>query len=138
MYTASLVRGEEGNEQAWSSVFDGGATDRRLSPAASRAALFIMLYRDEPIFQNAFRFLEVLLDIDNGLAQWRSRHMNMVHRMIGMRVGTGGSTGKAYLKGALDSHYIFQELADLSSFLIERGKLPKLPDTLRAAMGFRA
>jgi len=97
-----------------------------------------MLYRDEPIFQQAFRFLQALLEIDNGMAAWRSRHVNMVHRMIGLRVGTGGSTGKAYLKGALDSHYIFSEIADLSSFLFERRKLPALPDTLKRAIGFGA
>jgi tryptophan 2,3-dioxygenase len=115
-----------------------GDADRRLSPAAARNALFIMLYRDEPIFQQPFRFLEVLLDIDAGMAAWRSRHINMVHRMIGLRVGTGGSTGKAYLKGAMDSHYIFSEVADLSSFLFERRKLPALPSELRSVLGFRS
>ena len=72
------------------------------------------------------------------MAAWRSRHINMVHRMIGLRVGTGGSTGKAYLKGAMDSHYIFSEIADLSSFLFERRKLPVLPDGIREALRFRS
>ena len=136
IYTSSLVKGEEGNAQLWAGLFENGSPDRRLSPAACRAAVFIMLYRDEPIFQQAFRFLEALLDIDEGLALWRSRHLNMVRRMIGMRMGTGGSTGSGYLKGALDSHYIFAEIAELSSFLIERKKLPQLPPQLRAAMGY--
>jgi tryptophan 2,3-dioxygenase len=56
--------------------------------------------------------------------------------MIGLRVGTGGSTGKAYLKGAMDSHYIFSEIADLSSFLFERRKLPALPEAVKRAVGF--
>jgi tryptophan 2,3-dioxygenase len=34
----------------------------------------------------------------------------MVHRMIGLRVGTGGSTGQSYLKGAMDSHHVFSEI----------------------------
>ena len=80
--------------------------------------------------------VEALLDIDEGLAAWRGRHLNMVHRMIGLRVGTGGSTGKAYLRGAMDSHYIFSEIADLSSFLFERNKLPELPVELKKAVGF--
>ena len=71
------------------------------------------------------------------MATWRSRHVNMVHRMIGLRVGTGGSTGKAYLKGAMDSHYIFSEIADLSSFLFERRKLPALPDGFAEFAGLR-
>ena len=58
--------------------------------------------------------------------------------MIGLRTGTGGSTGGGYLKGAMDSHYIFQEIADLSSFLFERRELPELPAELKRSMGFRA
>lgn len=138
VYTGSLVKGEEQNAQLWEKLFETGSPDRRLTPAASRAAIFIMLYRDEPIFQQAFRLLNALLDIDEGMALWRSRHINMVHRMIGLRMGTGGSTGSGYLKGALDSHYIFKEIADLSSFLIDRRRLPQLPLELRKALGFGA
>lgn len=136
IYAASLVEGEKDNLKTWEQRFEGGAPDKRLSPAAARAALFIMLYRDEPIFQQPFRFLEALLDIDEQMAHWRSRHLNMVRRMIGMRMGTGGSTGSGYLKGALDSHYIFGEVAELSSYLIERKKLPALPEALKKAMRF--
>ncbi len=136
MYISTLVKGEEGNAALWQKLFVTGSEERRLSPAACRSALFIMLYRDEPIFQQAFRFLQGLLEIDNGMATWRSRHVNMVHRMIGLRVGTGGSTGKSYLKGAMDHHYVFSEIADLSSFLFERRKLPALPPSLKQAIGF--
>ena len=62
--------------------------------------------------------------------------MNMVHRMIGTRTGTGGSTGKGYLQGALASHYIFSEFAELTSFIIERNKLPKLTSALNKRLGF--
>jgi len=60
----------------------------------------------------------------------------MVHRMIGSRIGTGGSSGKDYLKGALDKHYIFRELALLTSFLIERRKLPALSREMERRLGF--
>jgi len=136
IYTKSLVPGEEGNTAMWEKLFEKGE-GHRLSPAAARSAVFIMLYRDEPIFQMPFALLQSLLDIDESMAQWRSRHLNMVRRMIGLRMGTGGSTGSGYLKGALDSHYIFQELADLSSFLFERRKLPALPQGVKQALGFR-
>ena len=62
--------------------------------------------------------------------------MNMVHRMIGMRIGTGGSTGKDYLKAAADKHYIYKEIAQLNSFLIERRKLPTLPAEIEKQLGF--
>jgi tryptophan 2,3-dioxygenase len=137
IYDASLVQGEEANAALWRKIFVEGSAERKLSPASCRSALFIMLYRDEPIFQQPFRFLEALLDIDEAMAAWRGRHLNMVHRMIGLRVGTGGSTGKAYLRGAMDSHYIFSEVADLSSFLFERRKLPPLPEQVKVALRFR-
>lgn len=136
LYAASLVKGEEGNLALWEKLFETGE-GRRLSPAAARSAVFIMLYRDEPILQMPFRFLERLLDIDEAMATWRYRHMSMVHRTIGLRVGTGGSTGKQYLAGALGSHHIFQEIADLSSFLFERRRIPELPEALRRSLRFR-
>jgi tryptophan 2,3-dioxygenase len=137
LYASSLVKGEEGNLEIWEKLFESGE-GRRLSPAAARSAVFIMLYRDEPMLQMPYRFLERLLDIDEALATWRYRHMSMVHRTIGLRVGTGGSTGKQYLAGALTSHHIFQEIADLSSFLFERRRIPELPDSLRKALRFNA
>ncbi|MBK9418685.1 MAG: tryptophan 2,3-dioxygenase, partial [Flavobacteriales bacterium] len=75
LYTSTLVKGEEGNADLWRKLFVDGDAERRLSPAACRSALFIMLYRDEPIFQQAFRFMQSLLDIDEGLAAWRNRHI---------------------------------------------------------------
>jgi tryptophan 2,3-dioxygenase len=138
LYGSTLVKGEEGNIELWDKLFITGTPERRLTPAACRHALFLLLYRDEPIFQLAFRFMGSLLDVDEAMATWRYRHMNMVNRMIGLRVGTGGSTGKAYLRGALDSHYIFQEIADLSSFLIDRRRMPPLPEKLRHVLRFNA
>jgi tryptophan 2,3-dioxygenase len=60
----------------------------------------------------------------------------MVHRTIGTRIGTGGSSGKDYLKAAADKHYIYKEIAQLNSFLIERRKLPVLPLSLENKLGF--
>ena len=108
------------------------------SPSANRAALFIMLYRGYPMLQLPFQLLNSLLEIDEQLSSWRYRHMNMVHRMIGTRIGTGGSSGKDYLKAAADKHYIFREIAQLNSFLIERRKLPELPATVEKRLGFVA
>jgi tryptophan 2,3-dioxygenase len=137
-YQSSLVKQEWDNINGFDEVFLGEHRDvsRKLSADASRAALFIMLYRDYPLLQQPFQLLNTLLDIDELLAAWRYRHMNMVHRIIGTRIGTGGSSGKEYLKGALDRHYVFGEIAELSSFLIERGRLPKLPAALEARLGF--
>jgi tryptophan 2,3-dioxygenase len=151
-YENSLAEVEKNNLQFFDDIFlsDGlssaishqlPATDIRqqsLSPSANRAALFIMLYRGYPMLQLPFQLLNGLLEIDEQLSSWRYRHMNMVHRMIGTRIGTGGSSGKDYLKAAADKHYIFREIAQLNSFLIERRKLPVLPAPVEKRLGFIA
>jgi tryptophan 2,3-dioxygenase len=101
-----------------------------LSPAAMRAGLFIMLYRDFPVFQTSYQILDSLVEIDHQFATWRHKHLVMVRRMIGMRMGTGNTSGSGYLEGALNKHYVFKDIAALSTFLIERKKLPKLPAEL--------
>ena len=106
------------------------------SPAALRAALFIMLYRDEPLFRLPFALLNSLIEIDEQLANFRYRHLQMVRRMIGTRVGTGGSSGENYLQGAVNKNYIFKELAGVITFLIERRNLPALPARLHHALRF--
>jgi tryptophan 2,3-dioxygenase len=139
VYRESLSENETGNLAGFEKVFvDENEEGRQLSAKACRAALFIMLYRGYPILQLPFQLLNVLLEIDEQLSTWRYRHMGMVHRMIGSRVGTGGSTGRDYLKGALDKHYIFKEIAQLTSFLVERRKLPVLDRSMEEQLGFKA
>jgi tryptophan 2,3-dioxygenase len=145
IYSGGLAEAEQSNLQYFDAMFSDGSPStaggqgeavRQLSPRACRAALFIMLYRGYPILQLPFQLLNSLLEIDEQLSTWRYRHMNMVHRMIGTRIGTGGSTGRDYLKGALDKHYIFAEIARLTSFLIERRKLPVLSAEMERRLGF--
>ncbi|HEX2533687.1 MAG TPA: tryptophan 2,3-dioxygenase family protein [Chitinophagaceae bacterium] len=136
-YGGSLAEAEKNNLSAFDEVFCRQRESHyTLSATANRAALFIMLYRGYPLLQLPFQLLNGLLEIDEQLSTWRHRHMNMVHRMIGTRIGTGGSSGKDYLKSAADKHYIFKEIAQLTSFLIERNKLPQLPPPIEQQLGF--
>jgi tryptophan 2,3-dioxygenase len=114
--------------------FDQGSGD--FSPAALRTALFVMLYRDQPLFRLPFALLNGLIEIDEQLATFRYRHLQMVRRMIGTRVGTGGSSGEQYLQGAVNKNYVFKELAGVITFLIERRNLPELPERLHRALRF--
>ena len=138
IYTDSLAEGEKNNASAFKKIFyaDDKNTERALSTDACRSALFIMCYRGYPMLELPFQLLDTLLEIDNQLGNWRYRHINMVRRMIGTRIGTGGSTGAGYLQGAMDKHYIFKEISQLNSFLIDRKKLPLLPKELTEKLGY--
>lgn len=138
-YESSLREGEGENLKLLDMLFTDAANypeGRSLSFEASRNALFIMLYRDYPLLHLPFELLSTLLEIDELLGLWRHRHIHMVQRTIGKRTGTGGSTGADYLQKAASSHYIFKELAELTSFLLPRAMLPKLPAPLVQVMGF--
>lgn len=109
---------------------------RRMGFRATSASLMIMLYQDEPMLQLPARFLKTLIDVDEQMNQWRYNHAQMVHRMIGIKVGTGGSLGHSYLKQTIDSQRVFEDLANLSTLLIPRRLLPPLPSELSNHMKY--
>jgi tryptophan 2,3-dioxygenase len=128
--------------QEFGSLFVTGGNGE-FSPAAMRSALFIMLYRDYPLFQFPFQMLTTLLDLDEYVSIWRYRHLMMVNRMIGLRIGTGGfdRAGKnqeGYLEGALRRHRIFRELNELSTYLVERRNLPPIPVSVIKRLSFHS
>jgi tryptophan 2,3-dioxygenase len=138
IYGDSLSEGEKQNLQRFDDILMSSlANEGQLSDRARRSALFILLYRDYPLLQNPFRIINICLEIDELLATWRWRHVNMVHRMIGTRAGTGGSSGKGYLREAALKHYVFAEFAELNSFMIERHKLPTLSPALERMLSFQ-
>ena len=108
----------------------------RLSYRATVAALFINLYRDEPILHQPFNLLRGLVDIDELFTTWRYRHAQMVLRMLGRKIGTGGSSGHDYLHATAVKHHIFSDLHNISTLLIPRSELPDLPSDLRQQLGF--
>ncbi len=110
--------------------------ERRLSQQATLSALFIHLYRDEPILYAPFRYLTYLVEIDEHFTAWRTRHAVMVQRMLGTKIGTGGSSGHDYLSRATQQNRVFIDLFGLSTYLIPRSSLPILPDALRKSLGF--
>lgn len=109
---------------------------RRLSQKATLGALFIQLYRDEPILQLPHRLLTQLINVDQLFTSWRNRHRLLVFRMIGVKIGTGGSTGHAYLKKTAEKHSVFRDFANLSTYIIPRSSLPPLPKELKKELGF--
>ena len=60
----------------------------------------------------------------------------MVEKMLGQKIGTGGSSGQGYLKQTVDKHKLFTDLANISTLMISRKYLPGLPADLVSALGF--
>ena len=108
----------------------------RFSHNGFLAALFINLYRDEPLLYTGFRFLTLLVDVDSLFTRWRQRHAVMVHRMLGTKIGTGGSSGTGYLEATTRKNRVFLDLFNLSTMLIPREDLPPLSREVRKELGF--
>ena len=79
------------------SVLDGDAQEPYKSDSAVQDVV-LHAYRNDA---EAALVLERLVDIDEGLQEWRYRHVKMVERTIGRKVGTGGSSGADYLASTL-------------------------------------
>jgi tryptophan 2,3-dioxygenase len=58
----------------------------------------VRIYRND---DGVAQVCELLVDLDEGLQEWRYRHVKMVERTIGHKQGTGGSSGVAYLQTTL-------------------------------------
>ena len=71
---------------------------RPTEPSQEVQRILLDIYQnDPPIAQICERFV----DLDEGMQEWRYRHVKMVERTIGTKRGTGGSAGAEYLKGTL-------------------------------------
>ncbi|NXY19874.1 T23O dioxygenase, partial [Atrichornis clamosus] len=105
--------------------------ERRLSYKALKGALMIYFYREEPRFQVPFQLLTSLMDLDVLMTKWRYNHVCLVHRMIGSKAGTGGSSGYQYLRSTVSDRYkVFVDLFNLSTFLVPRHWIPKMNPTI--------
>jgi tryptophan 2,3-dioxygenase len=83
------------------------------TPSAAIQEVLIALYRRDP--KNA-ELCERLVDLDEGMQEWRYRHVKMVERTIGTKTGTGGSTGAEYLRNTI-GHSLFPDLWEIRARL---------------------
>ncbi len=79
---------------------------RPVEPSPTVQDALIEVYRADPLHAS---LCERLVDLDEGLQEWRYRHVKMVERTIGTRQGTGGSAGVGYLQKTL-GHPVFPDL----------------------------
>ena len=124
------------NESSHKKIIEAGG--RKLSQKAILNALFIFLYREEPMLSMPFQMINLMIDIDENFTSWRYRHALMVQRMLGTKIGTGGSSGHHYLKRAADNNRVFVDLFNLSTYLIPRSRLPAIPIEVKKKLNFNS
>ncbi|HEY0880846.1 MAG TPA: tryptophan 2,3-dioxygenase [Archangium sp.] len=79
-------------------------------------ALFKQVYEAPEQHWVAYEMAEKLVDVEERFQLWRFRHMKTVHRIIGLKMGTGGSSGVTFLQRALSLTF-FPELWDVRTSL---------------------
>jgi len=117
----------EGEARARSFLFaeDVPEADRERVRRVRAGVVFIESYRELPLLAWPRLLLDTVVAVDEELVIWRSRHARMVERIIGRRVGTGGSSGVDYLDQTT-RYRIFDELWSVRTILLPKDALPAL------------
>eukprot|EP01126_Amoeba_proteus_P024095 TRINITY_DN2422_c0_g1_i1.p1 TRINITY_DN2422_c0_g1~~TRINITY_DN2422_c0_g1_i1.p1 ORF type:complete len:111 (+),score=14.24 TRINITY_DN2422_c0_g1_i1:544-876(+) len=89
------------------------------------AVLFIESYREFPLLAWPRLLLDKVAELEEQLVLFRTNHARMVERIIGRRVGSGGSTGVDYLDETT-KYRIFPELWVVRTMLLQRNVLPDI------------
>ena len=71
-------------------------------PSAEVEAAWLEVYRDTKRYWELYQLAEKLVDLDDALITWRHKHALTVERIIGRRMGTGGTEGVGYLQKTLE------------------------------------
>ncbi|MBT60220.1 MAG: tryptophan 2,3-dioxygenase [Euryarchaeota archaeon] len=95
----------------------------------SRAGLlFIESYRDLPLLAWPRKLIDSFVALEQSMLLFRSAHARMVERMIGRRMGTGGSSGVDYLD-ATTKYRVFVDLWAVRTLLVKQDNLPPVDDS---------
>ncbi len=111
--------------RAFLSGEDVAESDRHQVCRIRAALIFIESYRDLPLLAWPRLLLDNVVETEELFILWRTRHARMVERVIGRRVGTGGSSGVDYLDETA-KYRIFPELWAVRTLLLPRVLLPAL------------
>ncbi len=99
------------------------------------AILFIEAYHELHLLEWPHRVLTGFLNLEQAFVMFRQRHARMVERVIGRRVGTGGSSGVDYLDRTA-SYRVFNDLWAARGLLLKKSDIPPLPDEIRTQYEF--
>jgi len=104
---------------------DVSEADRERVKRVRAGLLFIESYRELPLLAWPRLLIDSIVELEEQLVLWRTRHARMVERTIGRRIGTGGSSGVDYLDQTAKTR-IFTELWAVRTLLLPREALPVL------------
>jgi tryptophan 2,3-dioxygenase len=99
--------------------------DRQNAIRIRAALVFIESYRELPLLAWPRLLLDSVVEVEEQFVLWRHRHARMVERVIGRRVGTGGSSGVDYLDQTARMR-VFPELWSVRTLLLPRTEIPTL------------
>jgi tryptophan 2,3-dioxygenase len=104
---------------------DADEADRTRLRRTRAGLLFIESYRTLPLLAWPRLLLDTVVELEQLILIWRNRHARMVERMIGRRVGTGGSSGVDYLDKT-GKIRIFVDLWAVRTVMMPKDTLPDL------------
>jgi tryptophan 2,3-dioxygenase len=99
--------------------------DRPRARRIRAGLLFIESYRDLPLLAWPRTLIDAVVEMEELFVLWRTRHARMVERLIGRRIGTGGSSGVGYLDETT-RYRVFPELWAVRTLLLPPACLPPL------------
>jgi tryptophan 2,3-dioxygenase len=113
-------RTEQSSSGAREYLMPEGKVDR-----ARAGLLFIESYRELPLLAWPRLLIDAFVDLEESMVLFRTHHVRMVERIIGRRVGTGGSAGVDYLDATL-KYRVFTDLWAVRTILIKKEARPQL------------
>lgn len=124
---AARARVSEANERAHAFLhaLDVADDERPRRRRIRAAVLFIESYRQLPLLAWPRLLVDTIVELEELLVLWRTRHVRMVERVIGRRMGTGGSAGVDYLERTTKMR-IFLDLWTIRTVLLPTDRTPPL------------
>lgn len=119
---AVRARIDAAQESAEDFLLPGGNVDR-----VRAGLLFIESYRELPLLTWPRKLIDAVVELEESIVKWRHDHARMVERIIGRRIGTGGTSGVEYLE-ATSRYRVFKDLWAVRTILVKPQQRPALKE----------
>jgi tryptophan 2,3-dioxygenase len=90
------------------------------------ALMFLESHRELPRLAWPREVLDALIEMEQSMIVWRQRHARMVERVIGRRIGTGGSSGVDYLDQTANRYRVFADVWAVRTLLLRKAAIPPI------------